>query len=141
MCESKIYDKIDIIKHLFRGGTVRAERENEHMGFLNRFKEKDSDDRRRTGERALPAKKPFEKPAGAQPMQLRHPRSFADVEEIIDRLKDKLIVIVYLSELSAPTALRVKDILSGAIYALGGGMAELERDIYIFNPDGVNADQ
>ena len=67
--------------------------------------------------------------------------AFADVEEIIDRLKDKLIVIVYLSELSAPTALRVKDILSGAIYALGGGMAELERDIYIFNPDGVNADQ
>ena len=48
-------------------------------------------------------------------------------------------MIVYMNELSAPTALRVTDILSGAIYALGGGMAELEKDIYIFTPDGVNA--
>ena len=44
-----------------------------------------------------------------------------------------------MNELSAGTASRVIDILSGAIYALGGGMAELERDIYIFTPDGVNA--
>ena len=112
------------------------------MSLFDFFKEKDDGNIRRRhipGEAELPEKKPFEKPAGAQPMQLRHPRSFADVEEIIDRLKDKLIVIVYMNELSAGTASRVKDILSGAIYALGGGMAELERDIYIFTPDGVNA--
>ena len=72
-------------------------------------------------------------------MQIRHPRSFADIEEIIDRMKDKLTVIVYLNELSANTALRVTDILSGAVYALGGGMAELEKDMFIFTPDGVNA--
>ncbi|HIZ03211.1 MAG TPA: cell division protein SepF [Candidatus Borkfalkia avistercoris] len=112
------------------------------MGLFGFFREKDDGNVRRrniAGERELPEKKPFEKPAGAQPMQIRRPRSFADVEEIIDRLKDKLTVIVYMNELSAPTALRVTDILSGAIYALGGGMAELEKDIYIFTPDGVNA--
>ena len=79
------------------------------------------------------------KSAGAHPMQIRKPHSFEDVEEIIDRLKEKLTVIVYVNELNAATALRVTDILSGAIYALGGGMAELERDMYIFTPDGVNA--
>ena len=87
----------------------------------------------------LPAKKPYEKPVGSQPMQIRHPRSFADVEEIIDRFKDKLTVIVYLQELSEPTAGRVIDILSGTIYALGGGVAQLQKDMYIFNPDGVDA--
>jgi FtsZ-interacting cell division protein YlmF len=33
----------------------------------------------------------------------------------------------------------VLDILSGAIYALGGGLCELENDMYIFTPDGVNS--
>lgn len=76
---------------------------------------------------------------GARPMQIRKPRSFEDIEEIIDRMKDRLTVIVYVNELNQATALRVTDILSGAIYALGGGMAELEKDMYIFTPDGVNA--
>lgn len=112
------------------------------MGLFDFFKEKDDGNIRRrpiAGERDIPEKKPFEKPAGSQPMQIRHPRSFADIEEIIDRMKDKLTVIVYLNELSANTALRVTDILSGAVYALGGGMAELEKDMFIFTPDGVNA--
>ena len=65
-------------------------------------------------------------------MQIRKPRSFEDIEEIIDRMKDRLTVIVYVNELNQATALRVTDILSGAIYALGGGMAELEKDMYIF---------
>ena len=73
------------------------------------------------------------------PMQIRKPRSFEDVEEIINCFKQKMTVIVYVNELNNSTALRVVDILSGAIYALGGGMAELERDMYIFTPDGVTA--
>ena len=71
-------------------------------------------------------------------MQIRRPRSFADVEEIIDRFKDNLTVIVYVNELSDSTAMRVTDMLSGAIYALGGGMALLQKDMYIFTPDGVD---
>ena len=73
------------------------------------------------------------------PVQIRRPRSFSDVEEIIDNLKENKPVIVYLNELKEETAKRVLDILSGAIYALGGGLFELERDMFIFTPDGVNA--
>lgn len=106
------------------------------MGLFDNFREKN------TGKRPIrdiPQKAEYRKPADGQPMMIRRPRSFADVEEIIDRLKDRLTVIVYVNELGAATAARVTDILSGAIYALGGGMAELQKDIYIFNPDGVDA--
>ena len=82
---------------------------------------------------------PAERRPGERPMQLRHPRSFADVEEIIDRLREKQSVIVYLNEVSGGTAQRVTDMLSGAIYALGGGMAPLQKDMYIFTPDGVES--
>ena len=95
--------------------------------------------REKRGNPELPPRRRVEGAEGSKATQIRHPTSFADVEEIIDRLKDKLTVIVYVNELSAATAMRVTDILSGAIYALGGGMAELEKDIYIFTPDGVNA--
>ena len=50
-----------------------------------------------------------------------------------------MTVIVYLTDLNATTALRVTDMLSGAIYALGGSMAQLQKDMYIFSPDGVES--
>ena len=110
------------------------------MGLFDNAREKSAAKKRHIpGEEELPARRKYEKPEGSQPMQIRRPRSYADVEEIIDRMKDKLTVIVYLNELSAATAQRVRDILSGAVYALGGGMAELEKDMYVFTPDGVNA--
>lgn len=102
------------------------------------FKQKNDKVKKRPipGEEELPAKRAYDK-GNASPMQIRHPRSFADVEEIIDRLREKQSVIVYLNEVSGGTAQRVTDMLSGAIYALGGGMAPLQKDMYIFTPDGV----
>mgnify|MGYP001853216585 CR=1 FL=1 len=106
------------------------------MGLLDNFKEKNGV-KRRPIPGDIPERRSYTG-ADGKPMQIRHPRSFADVEEIIDRLKDNLTVIVYLNELSASTAARVTDILSGAIYALGGGMAQLQKDMFIFTPDGVD---
>lgn len=107
------------------------------MGLFDNYREKNGAKKRPIpGE--IPEKRTYTRTADGQPMQIRHPRSFADVEEIIDRLKDSLTVIVYLNELSSATAERVTDILSGAIYALGGGMAQLQKDMFIFTPDGVD---
>jgi cell division inhibitor SepF len=72
------------------------------------------------------------------PVQIRRPKSFEDIEEIIDSLKQNKTVIVYLNEINPDTLTRVLDILSGAIYALSGGMAELEKEMYVFTPSGVN---
>ena len=107
------------------------------MGLFDNSREQNGG-KRRSSSGELPERRSYTG-ADGKPMQIRHPRSFADVEEIIDRLKDNLTVIVYLNELSASTAARVTDILSGAIYALGAGMAQLQKDMFIFTPDGVNA--
>ncbi len=108
------------------------------MGLFDGSREKNKKRHIPGEEDFLPARRKYVKPDGSQPMQIRRPRSYADVEEIIDRLKDKLTVIVYLNELNAATAARVTDMLSGAIYALNGGMAKLEKDMFIFTPDGVD---
>ncbi len=94
--------------------------------------------REKRGNPELPPRRRVEGAEGSKATQIRHPTSFADVEEIIDRFKEKQNVIVYLNEVNEATAMRVKDILSGAIYALGGGMVMLQKDMYMFAPDGIN---
>lgn len=88
---------------------------------------------------AAPAAEKGDKQPANGATLLRHPRSFTDVEEIIDRLRERRTVIVYLSEVNTATAQRVTDMLSGAVYALGGTAAKLQKDMYIFTPDGVEA--
>ena len=94
--------------------------------------------REKRGNPELPPRRRVEGAEGSKATQIRHPTSFADVEEIIDRFKEKQNVIVYLNEVNEATATRVKDILSGAIYALGGGIVMLQKDMYMFAPDGIN---
>ena len=94
--------------------------------------------REKRGNPELPPRRRVEGAEGSKATQIRHPTSFADVEEIIDRFKEKQNVIVYLNEVNEATATRVKDILSGAIYALGGGMVMLQKYMYMFAPDGIN---
>lgn len=65
------------------------------------------------------------------------PRSFDDVATIIDTLLAGRPAIVHLSEVRESTAQRVVDLLSGAVYAINGGVSELQKDIYIFTPNGV----
>lgn len=111
------------------------------MGLFDFFKTEKDDGAPKRPMKTEPAPQRESKPlqnGDGRPMQIRKPRSFEDIEEIIDRMKDKMTIIVYVNELNASTALRVTDILSGAIYALGGGMAELEKDMFLFTPDGVN---
>ena len=108
------------------------------MGLFDSFRQQNEITKRSIPVDALPDKQHFSREEGSRPMQIRRPRSFADVEEIIDRFKDNLTVIVYVNELSDSTATRVTDMLSGAIDALGGGIALLQKDMYIFTPDGVD---
>ena len=72
------------------------------------------------------------------PVAVYHPRSFDDVEHIIDSLRLTQPAIVYLNEVKEETAQRTLDMLCGAIYALRGGVYEIEKGIFIFTPDGVN---
>lgn len=70
-------------------------------------------------------------------IEIFKPRSFDDVAKIIDTLLMGRPAIVHLSEVRESTAQRVVDLLSGAVYAINGGVSELQKDIYIFTPNGV----
>ena len=65
-------------------------------------------------------------------IEIFKPRSFDDVAKIIDTLLSGRPAIVHLLEVRETTAQRVVDLLSGAVYAINGGVSELQKDIYIF---------
>lgn len=71
------------------------------------------------------------------PVSVFIPTSYEEVEKIIDTLKNKKTAVVHLTNLKTETALRILDMLSGAIYALGGGVYEMEKNIFMFSPEGV----
>lgn len=74
---------------------------------------------------------------GNNPVSIFYPKSYDDVEKIIDTLKTGKNAIVHFSELKENTSLRILDMLSGAIYALDGGVYEMEKNIFMFSPSGV----
>ncbi len=71
------------------------------------------------------------------PISVFSPTSYDDVQLIIDAIKSGKTAIVHFKELKTQTAIRVLDMLSGAIYALDGGVYEMEKNIFMFSPNGV----
>lgn len=71
-------------------------------------------------------------------IKIFYPRSFDDVSEIIDILIMGKPAIANLKDIKEATAQRVLDILCGAIYALKGGLCEMEGNIYVLTPDSVS---
>lgn len=71
------------------------------------------------------------------PVSVFSPTSYEDVEYIIDAIKAGKNAVVHLTSLKTETAIRVLDMLSGAIYALGGGVYEMGKNVFMFSPSGV----
>ena len=71
------------------------------------------------------------------PVAVFSPTKFSYVELIIDCIKSGKNTVVHLTQLKTESAIRVIDMLSGAIYALGGGVYEMEKNIFMFSPSGV----
>ncbi len=76
------------------------------------------------------------KRASASSEGILSPQSLADIECIIDMLKEKKGVVVDLACEGVLTQ-RMLDFLSGAIYALGGNIHRIQKRIYIITPKGV----
>lgn len=75
--------------------------------------------------------------ASANPITVFVPKSFSEVETIIDSLKKGKPAVVHLDQIKTDTAVRILDMLSGAIYALGGGVYEMGKNIFMFSPSGL----
>lgn len=65
------------------------------------------------------------------------PDSFKEAQEIGDRLKQGIPVVVNLAGANAETAKRILDFASGSTYALGGHMERVGDRVFLLTPADV----
>ena len=89
----------------------------------------------RRGERTLGVA-----PASAPPAQVHLvvPRSFNDAQQIADRFKDGVPVILNLQGTDAELSKRLIDFASGLTYALDGGMQRVADKVFLLTPRNVS---
>lgn len=68
---------------------------------------------------------------------LVEPRVYAEAQEIADQLVNRRAVLVNLQRIQHDQALRIVDFLSGSVYAIGGDIQKVGRDIFLCTPDNV----
>ena len=67
------------------------------------------------------------------------PKSYADVQTMIDLLRRKQSVIVNLDGIESSSAQRILDFMSGAAYAIGGSMRRVKdmHSTFLITPQGT----
>ena len=68
---------------------------------------------------------------------INSPKTYEDVQLLIDHLKLREQVIVDFSAVNQASVYRILDFMSGAIYALGGSIQPITKNIFLFAPSGV----
>ncbi|MBD5092601.1 MAG: cell division protein SepF [Clostridiales bacterium] len=68
---------------------------------------------------------------------INSPKTYEDVQLLIDHLKLREQVIVDFSAVNQASVYRILDFMSGAIYALGGSIQPITKNIFLFAPAGV----
>lgn len=66
------------------------------------------------------------------------PRSFEEVQTIVDQMRSRRPVILNLEALDKELAQKILNFLNGAIYALGGETQRVAQGIFFFAPQGVD---
>lgn len=66
------------------------------------------------------------------------PRTFEEVQEIVDNLKNRRPVIVNLERVDGDLARRIVDFVSGATYGLNGSMQKVGGGIFLFVPSNID---
>jgi cell division inhibitor SepF len=65
------------------------------------------------------------------------PKSFNDVQDVADKFKDSIPVILNLQETDTDLAKRLIDFSSGLTYALNGGMQRIADKVFLVTPHNV----
>jgi len=65
------------------------------------------------------------------------PRSFNDVQDVADKFKDAIPVIINLQGTDHDLAKRLIDFSSGLTYALDGGMQRIADKVFLLTPQNV----
>ena len=65
------------------------------------------------------------------------PKSFNDAQDVADKFKDQIPVIVNLQGIDADLSKRLIDFASGLTYALDGGMQRIADKVFLLTPRNV----
>jgi len=68
---------------------------------------------------------------------LIEPRVYAEAQEVADHLVSRRAVVVNLQRIQHDQAIRIVDFLSGTVYAIGGDIQRVGKDIFLCTPDNV----
>lgn len=71
-------------------------------------------------------------------VMLIEPRTYDEVQDIADHLKNRKAVVINLQRISHDQAKRIVDFLSGTVYAIGGDIQKLGANIFLCTPDNVD---
>ena len=66
-----------------------------------------------------------------------HPKSFNDAQQVADKFKRDVPVIINLQEADHDLAKRMIDFASGLTYALDGGMQRIADKVFMLTPRNV----
>ena len=65
------------------------------------------------------------------------PSGYNDCTKIVDLLRDKTPVIMNLETIDDAAAIKMLDFLTGALFALNGGMDAITQDCFFLYPDSI----
>ena len=65
------------------------------------------------------------------------PKSFNDAQDVADKFKDSIPVIVNLQSTDSVLSVRFVDFVSGLTYALDGGMQRIAEKVFLLTPRNV----
>lgn len=71
-------------------------------------------------------------------MILIEPRTYDEVQDIADQLKNRKAVVINMQRMQHEQAKRIVDFLSGTVYAIGGDIQKLGPNIFLCTPDNVD---
>lgn len=81
---------------------------------------------------------PQRQPQGGFKVLVIEPRSFEEVQTIVDQMRARRPVILNLESLDKDLAQKILNFLNGAIYALNGETQRIAQGIFFFAPQGVD---
>ena len=113
-----------------------AERPNVRR-LAPRRRQEQFDDRTDPGEERATPIRPRLREVESVKVHLVVPRSFNDAQQIADRFKQGIPVIVNLQGVDADLSKRLIDFASGLTYALDGGMQRVADKVFLLTPRNV----
>lgn len=74
---------------------------------------------------------------GGLRMHLMVPKSFNDAQQVADRFKDDIPVVLNMQNTDSELTKRMIDFASGLTYGLGGGMQRVADKVFMLTPENV----